>query len=108
MTQTTELQATETKTEVTVKAKPQLSEGTVKAFINGHVEGPAGSWLQIKTVVPCRYYRLNFIISTQNKGDVVPDNRFADSRFIEVVHTPQGLSLVEHKDTSKPRRKLFE
>jgi len=96
MTQTTEMQVTESQKVSTQQAsKPQISEGTVKAFINGHIEKPVNSTLSIKTVVPCRFYRLNFYRVTT---ELIPDNKILDSRFIEIVHTQKGLELKEWPD----------
>jgi hypothetical protein len=106
MTQTTELQVSETKSSSTSNAsKQQLSEGAVKAFINGHIERVDGTdWLAVRTVVPCRFYRVNFYSSKKTDADLLALNKIIGSKFIEVVHNPAGLDLVDLTLTPKPNK----
>ncbi len=100
MTATTDLVTSEPKIEVSSKSN-QLSEGTVKAFINGHLETPKGSHLAIRTVSPCRFYRVNVIKEQLDKYNIWADQKIIDSKFIEVVSLPKGLKLIDR--TIRPK-----
>jgi hypothetical protein len=88
-----ELMEQDTKDTVSNKVKT-YEEGTVLAFLKAHLEGPLGSEASIKTVVPARYYRINFFKSTWGKDCLLPHVSIVDSRFIEVIHSPNGLKIV--------------
>lgn len=71
----------------------RYEEGTVLAFIRGHILCPSGCEMVIKAISPTRFYRINFYKSTKVDGCLLPHVQIVDSRFIEVKHTSNGLEI---------------
>lgn len=79
----------------TVEGKNILNSENYEEYIKLNIENPKKDKLIIKKITT-NFFRINFIRSVKiNEEDVIANNKIVKSMFVEILKSPDGVSIID-------------